>query len=234
VSEPRPLRSYGRRKGRPLSERKDRLLCELLPCLRLPLAEPAPSPLASLFAQAVADVWLEIGFGSGENLAWQADHHPDIGFIGCEPFVNGVASLLGWIGASGIEAIRIHDGDAREVLGWLPTASIGRIFLLFPDPWPKKRHLKRRLLSPDTVNQLARVLRPRGELRFATDSGDYAGQTLRAVLASGAFQWMAESAKDLRISAPDWPETRYERKALAEGRRPAYLSFRRFQPEGSR
>ncbi|MGC2408483.1 MAG: tRNA (guanosine(46)-N7)-methyltransferase TrmB [Methyloceanibacter sp.] len=217
-----------------MSERKDRLLCELLPRLRLPLGEPAPSPLASLFAQAVVDVWLEIGFGSGEHLVWQADHHPDIGFIGCEPFVNGVASLLGRIGASGIEAIRIHDGDAREVLGWLPSASIGRIFLLFPDPWPKKRHLKRRLLSPDTVEQLARVLRPRGELRFATDSGDYAGQALRAVLASGAFQWMAESAKDLRISAPDWPETRYERKALAEGRKPAYLSFRRLQPEGSR
>lgn len=234
MSERRPLRSYGRRKVRPLSERKDRLLCELLPRLRLPLGEPAPSPLASLFAQAVVDVWLEIGFGSGEHLAWQADHHPDIGFIGCEPFVNGVASLLGRIGASGIEAIRIHDGDAREVLGWLPSASIGRIFLLFPDPWPKKRHLKRRLLSPDTVEQLARVLRPRGELRFATDSGDYAGQALRAVLASGAFQWMAESAKDLRISAPDWPETRYERKALAEGRKPAYLSFRRLQPEGSR
>jgi tRNA (guanine-N7-)-methyltransferase len=234
VSERRPLRSYGRRKVRPLSERKDRLLCELLPRLRLPLGEPAPSPLASLFAQAVVDVWLEIGFGSGEHLAWQADHHPDIGFIGCEPFVNGVASLLGRIGASGIEAIRIHDGDAREVLGWLPSASIGRIFLLFPDPWPKKRHLKRRLLSPDTVEQLARVLRPRGELRFATDSGDYAGQALRAVLESGAFQWMAESAKDLRISAPDWPETRYERKALAEGRKPAYLSFRRLQPEGSR
>ncbi len=161
MSEPRPLRSYGRRKARPLSERKDRLLDELLPRSRLPLATPAPSPLTSLFAQPVMDVWLEIGFGSGEHLAWQAGHHPDIGCIGCEPFINGVASLLGRIEDSGLKTVRIHDGDAREVLGWLPKASIGRIFVLFPDPWPKKRHLKRRLLSPETVTQLARVLRPR-------------------------------------------------------------------------
>jgi len=226
VSEPRPLRSYGRRKARPLSERKDRLLDELLPRLRLPLATTAPAPLTSLFAQPVMEVWLEIGFGSGEHLAWQAGHHPEVGCIGCEPFINGVASLLGRIEVSGLKTVRIHDGDAREVLDWLPKASIGRVFLLFPDPWPKKRHLKRRLLSPDTVAQLARVLRQGGELRFATDSGDYAGQALRTLLASGAFQWKAESAKDWRGRPPDWPETRYERKALAEARKPAYLSFR--------
>jgi tRNA (guanine-N7-)-methyltransferase len=227
VSEPRPLRSYGRRKARPLSERKDRLLDELLPRLRLPLAAPAPSPLTSLFAPPVMDVWLEIGFGSGEHLTWQAGHHPDIGCIGCEPFINGVASLLGKIDNAALKTVRIHDGDAREVLDWLPKASIGRAFVLFPDPWPKKRHLKRRLLSPETVAQLGRVLRPGGELRFATDSSDYAGQALRALLGTGAFQWMAESAKDWRERPPDWPETRYERKALADGRKPAYLSFRR-------
>jgi tRNA (guanine-N7-)-methyltransferase len=227
VSEPRPLISYGRRKARPLSGRKDRLLDELLPRLRLPLATPALSPLASLFAQPVSDVWLEIGFGSGEHLAWQAGHHPDVGCIGCEPFINGVASLLGRIEDSGLETVRIHDGDAREALDWLPEASMGRAFVLFPDPWPKKRHLKRRLLSPETVAQLGRVLRSGGELRFATDNGDYAGQALSLFLESGAFQWLAESAKDWRERPADWPETRYERKALAAGRKPAYLSFRR-------
>jgi tRNA (guanine-N7-)-methyltransferase len=227
MSEARPLRSYGRRKARPLSERKDRLLAELLPTLRLPLTEPAPIPLAKLFARPLAEIWLEIGFGSGEHLAGQAEQHRDIGFIGCEPFVNGVASLLGRIETSGIDTVRIHDGDARDVLAWLPAASVGRVFVLFPDPWPKHRHAKRRLLSPETVVQLARALKPGGELRFATDSSVYAGEALRALLASGAFRWTAERAKDWRIRPADWPETRYERKALSAGRKPAYLSFRR-------
>jgi tRNA (guanine-N7-)-methyltransferase len=227
VSEPRHLRSFGRRKARPLSGRKDRLLNDLLPILRLPLADKAPSPLTKLFAQPIAEVWLEIGFGSGEHLAWQAEHHPHTGFIGCEPFINGVASLLGKIESAGLEPIRIHDGDARDVLAWLPTRSIARIFVLFPDPWPKKRHQKRRLLSPDAVEQVARVLVPGGELRFATDSGDYVCEALRAALASGAFTWIAETAKDWRERPPDWPETRYERKALSQGSKPAYLSFHR-------
>jgi tRNA (guanine-N7-)-methyltransferase len=226
VSDTKPLRSYGRRKARPLSERKERLLETLLPALRLPLAERAPMPLAGLFARPVTDIWLEIGFGSGEHLLWQAEGNPNIGCIGCEPFINGVTSLLGRIETSGL-TIRIHDGDAREVLAWLPAASIGRIFILFPDPWPKRRHAKRRLLSPETVAQLARALKSGGELRFATDSGVYAGEALRALLASGAYQWTAESAKDWRERPADWPETRYERKALSAGRKPAYLRFRR-------
>jgi tRNA (guanine-N7-)-methyltransferase len=221
------LRSYGRRKARPLSERKQRLLDELLPRLRIPLGAPAPSSLAELFYQPVGGVWLEIGFGSGEHLSWQAERHPDVGYIGCEPFINGVTSLLGRIEIAGLKTVRIHNGDAREVLHWLPTASIGRIFLLFPDPWPKQRHAKRRLLSPETVAQLARVLRPGGELRFATDNGGYAGHALRAMLLAGVFQWTAECARDWRTRPPDWPETRYERKALSAGRKPAYLSFRR-------
>ena len=227
VSEPKHLRSYGRRKARPLSERKDRLLNELLPTLRLPLREPAPSPLASLFAQAVDQVWLEIGFGSGEHLVWQAEHHPHAGFIGCEPFINGVASLLGKIETLGLNAVRIHDGDARDVLAWLPNNVIGRIFVLFPDPWPKKRHQKRRLVSPEAVADFARALRQGGELRFASDNADYAGEALLAILASKAFAWTAERPKDWRVRPLDWPETRYERKALSEGRKPAYLSFRR-------
>ena len=227
MSETTRLRSYGRRKARPLSGRKDRLLDELLPTLRVPLAEPAASPLASLFGQPLAEIWLEIGFGSGEHLVWQAEHHQSVGFIGCEPFINGVASLLGKIEGAGLSTIRIHDGDARDVLAWLPARSIARIFVLFPDPWPKKRHQKRRLVSRDSVVQLARVLAPGGELRFATDTGDYAEEALFTILASGAFAWTAECAKDWRLRPFDWPETRYERKALSAGAKPSYLSFRR-------
>ena len=221
------LRSYGRRKARPLSERKDRLLNELLPTLRVPVREPAPSPLASLFRQPVRQVWLEIGFGSGEHLLWQAETHNDVGFIGCEPFINGLGTLLGAIEDRGIGTMRVHDGDAREVLAWLPSRSIGRVFLLFPDPWPKKRQLKRRLLYADTLGEIARVLRPGGEFRFASDNGDYAAQALRLAQQSDLFTWTAESATDWRERRADWPETRYERKALSEGRKSTYLSFSR-------
>jgi tRNA (guanine-N7-)-methyltransferase len=222
-----PLRSYGRRKARPLSVRKEHLLEVLLPALRLPLDAPAPAPLTNLFPESVSEVWLEIGFGSGEHLVWQAERNPRAGLVGCEPFINGVASLLGKIVRSGLRTIGLQDGDARDVLAWLPEHSITRIFMLFPDPWPKKRHAKRRLLTQDAVAQMARVLRQGGELRFATDSGAYASEGLRALLASGAFAWTAERAADWRMRPADWPETRYEQKALREGRKPAYLSFRR-------
>ena len=222
------LRSYGRRKARPLSERKDRLLNELLPTLRLPLAEPAPSPLTSLFAQPVDEVWLEIGFGSGEHLVWQAEQHPE-----CR--------------LHRLRALHQRRGEParqdRDLAASTPSASTiatpatcspgcrriryRRIFILFPDPWPKKRHQKRRLVSPDAVADFARVLRQGGELRFASDSGDYVGEALLTIPASRAFAWTAERPKDWRIRPCDWPETRYERKALSEGRKPAYLSFRR-------
>src|SRR3990172_5821298 len=133
MSQAQPLRSYGRRKGKPLSARKERLLGALLPLLRLDLKSPPPARLTDLFDVPVKEVWFEIGFGSGEHLLWQAEHHKNVGFIGCEPFINGVASLLGAIETSGLATIRIHDGDAREVLDWLPRSSIGRVFLLFPD-----------------------------------------------------------------------------------------------------
>jgi tRNA (guanine-N7-)-methyltransferase len=227
MTGPIPLRSYGRRKARPLSERKGKLLEELLPALRLPLGAPAPSPLEGLFTPPVAELWFEIGFGSGEHLIWQAEHHPDVGLIGCETFINGVSSLLGQIEALKLKTIRVHDGDAREVLDWLPEGSLGRVFVLFPDPWPKKRHQKRRLVTPETVAQLARLLKPGGDFRFASDDGDYAGEALRVTLATRAFAWTAERADDWRTRPADWPETRYERKALSAGRKPAYLNFRR-------
>jgi tRNA (guanine-N7-)-methyltransferase len=227
MTEAAQLRSYGRRKGRPLSARKERLLEELLPGLRLDLKTPAPRRLRDLFTVPVKEVWLEIGFGSGEHLLWQAEHHKDVGLIGCEPFINGVASLLGAVDQRGLAAVRLHDGDAREVLAWLPDGAISRIFMLFPDPWPKKRHQKRRLISPETIVQVARVLKTGGELRFASDSGDYAAEALLTIVANGGFAWTAERPKDWRERPSDWPETRYERKALSEGRKPAYLSFRR-------
>ena len=225
TGERQRLRSYGRRKARPLSGRKEQLLGELLPRLRLDLGKPAPAPLTQLFEVPVQEVWLEIGFGSGEHLLAQAEHHPEIGFIGAEPFINGVASLLGAIETRRLTTIRVHDCDAREVLPWLPTSSIGAAFILFPDPWPKKRQQKRRLVSQETIAELARSLRPGGLLRFASDDADYAGEALFLVSRSGVFEWQAETAHDWRIRAPDWPDTRYERKALAAGRKPVYLTF---------
>ena len=227
MTEAAQLRSYGRRKGRPLSARKEHLLKELLPGLRLDLKTPAPGRFRGLFPVPVGEVWLEIGFGSGEHLLWQAEHHKDVGLIGCEPFINGVASLLGALETRGLETIRIHDGDAREVLTWLPDHSVGRIFMLFPDPWPKKRQMKRRLLAAETVEELARVLAPGTELRFASDDADYAAAALALIGQSGAFTWLATRPADWRERAADWPETRCERKALSEGRTPIYLRWRR-------
>ncbi|HSD92870.1 MAG TPA: tRNA (guanine(46)-N(7))-methyltransferase TrmB [Methyloceanibacter sp.] len=221
--EARPLRSFGRRKGKALSARKERLLNEVLPRLRLDLANPPPARLAALFEPPVTDVWLEIGFGSGEHLLWQTEHHPEIGVIGCEPFINGMASLLGAIEDRDKRTIRVHDGDARDVLAWLPDASIGRLFLLFPDPWPKKRQLKRRLVTPEFVCALARVLRKAGEFRFASDDADYAAQVQLLLRESGAF----DAVSELSERPADWPETRYERKALREGRKSIYLRLGR-------
>jgi tRNA (guanine-N7-)-methyltransferase len=225
--ETRPLRSYGRRKGKRLSQRKERLVAELLPTLRPNLARPAPADISALFAVPVPEVWLEIGFGSGEHLVWQAERHPDVGIIGCEPFLNGVAALLGAIEDRGLRTVLVHDGDARDVLTWLPEGSICRAFILFPDPWPKKRQSKRRLVTLEMMQALARVVAPGGILRFASDDASYAGQTLRAVHQSGAFDWLAAKASDWRNRPANWPETRYERKALSEGRNPVYLEWRR-------
>ena len=225
--DPRRLRTYGRRKGHRLSARKTRLLDELLPKLRLDLEAPPPAPLASLFPGSHSQVWLEIGFGAGEHLVWQAQANPHIGFIGCEPFINGVATLLGEIDARKLANILIHDGDAREVLDWLADASLARIFLLYPDPWPKARHHKRRLMSPRTLAAFARVMNRDAQLRVASDSGDYVRTTLEAVFAGKDFEWLAEGPADWRARPPDWPQTRYEKKALGEGGKAHSLIFRR-------
>ncbi len=226
-------RTYGRRHGHRLRPRQLALLHTYLPKLRVPTAGETAGETTNglephaLFARPVRDVWLEIGFGGGEHLIWQAAHNPQVGLIGCEPYVNGVARLLGSLDQRKLDNIRLHDGDARDLLPLLPPASIGRVFLLFPDPWPKKRHHKRRFVNADTLTALARILKPGGELRIASDIADYVRWTLCQIQQMPAFVWTARRPADWRNRPADWPETRYEAKALREGRKPAYLTFRR-------
>jgi tRNA (guanine-N7-)-methyltransferase len=217
---------FGRRKGRALRKRQTALIENLLPRLRLDLASPV-ADVAALFVPPVREVWLEIGFGGGEHLAWQAARHRDVGFIGCEPFINGVAGLLAEIERQDLVNVRIHDGDAGEVLDWLPDAAIGRAFLLHPDPWPKKRHWKRRFVTAENLGRLARVMALGGELRIASDWPDYVDWMVRRLTAHPAFAWTARCAEDWRTRPADWPETRYEAKAVRQGRRPVFLRFRR-------
>ena len=172
---------------------------------------------------SIDDVWLEIGFGAGEHLLWQAEHHPRVGLIGAEPYEGGVAKLLSKL--RGTQNIRIHEGDAREIVDALPDASIGRAFILFPDPWPKTRHHKRRFVQMEILDRLARVLKPGAELRFASDDAGYLAWTLERLSAHPAFEWMAERACDWTARPADWPQTRYEAKALHGP--PAFLRFRR-------
>lgn len=221
------LRSYGRRHGRKFSPRQARLLEEELPRLSIDVASAPPATVADLFPGQVQDVWLEIGFGGGEHLVWQAERNPTVGIIGCEPFLDGVVKVLDAVQTRRLDNVRLLADDARPLLRWLPEGSIGRAFILFPDPWPKTRHHKRRLVSPHFLAMLAPVMKRGSELRVATDIGDYARTVLLAVRQTPAFHWLAESPADWRQRGPDWPVTRYEQKALAAGRRPAYLRFER-------
>jgi tRNA (guanine-N7-)-methyltransferase len=223
------LRSFGRRRGRKLSARQARLLAELLPRVRPDLSQPAPDDATTIFDGPVTQVWLEIGFGGAEHLAWQARHRPDVGIIGCEPFEEGVVKALALIEDENLTNIRVHPDDVRPLLRWLPAASLDRVFVLFPDPWPKARHRKRRLVATPLLDQLARIMKPGAELRLATDIGDYARTMLVALMCHPAFRWTATCAADWRHRPHDWPETRYEAKALREGRRCAYLRFARVE-----
>ncbi|RAI31139.1 tRNA (guanosine(46)-N7)-methyltransferase TrmB [Rhodoplanes serenus] len=228
LPDARPPRAFfGRRKGHPLRRHHGDLVATLLPRLALDLAAPPPVPLAALFATPVARVRMEIGFGGGEHLVAQAAAEPDAGFIGCEPFVNGMAQALALIETTALGNIRLHHGDATEVLAWLPDAALTRLDLLYPDPWPKRRHWKRRFVQDDSVAALARVLADGGEFRFATDWSDYASWTLERLLRSPDFAWTAERADDWRQPWAGWTRTRYEAKAVREGRTPCYLVFRR-------
>lgn len=218
---------FGRRKGHALRPHQAALMQQLLPRLALDLTAPPPADLAALFPCPVATIRLEIGFGGGEHMLAEAERHPRSGFIGCEPFVNGMAKALAQIEARGIGNVRLHFGDATEVIAWLPSASLSGVDLLYPDPWPKKRHWKRRFVQPASVTELARIVRPGGEFRFATDWPDYAAWTLQHLAASPAFIWTAECADDWRRPWPTFTGTRYEAKAKREGRAPCYLIFRR-------
>lgn len=183
-----------------------------------------PIDLDSIFGNR--EIWLEIGFGGGEHLVHQAGRNPGVGLIGCEPYINGVAMLLGKIRAAGCDTIRLHPGDVRDLFDVLPDGSISRVFLLYPDPWPKKRHHRRRFVTAEHLVPLARVTAARAIFRVATDIPDYVRQTLVEVPRHG-FEWLADRPADWRDPWADWLPTRYEQKALRAGRVPHYLTFRR-------
>ena len=252
LSRPERIRRqlYGRRKGPKLSARQAELRRTLLPALTY---RPDGDP-HSQFPDLVRDIWLEVGFGAGEHLVWQAEHGPDVGLIGAEPYEMGVAKLLARLaplsssegereggpphldplpqrGRGSLANIRIYEGDGRDIVDALPDASLGRFFLLFPDPWPKTRHHKRRFLQADMLDRLARVLKSGAELRFATDDKSYLPFALERLIAHPAFEWLAAGPADWKTRPPDWPPTRYERKAIKGP--PTYLRFKRLSSERS-
>ncbi|MBI2714557.1 MAG: tRNA (guanosine(46)-N7)-methyltransferase TrmB [Rhizobiales bacterium] len=227
-NEEHPTRAFfGRRKGHPLRARQIALFDTLLPRIALDLAKPAPADLRALFVQPRDDVRLEIGFGGAEHLIAQAIANPRSGFIGSDGFLNATAKALVAIDDHALGNIRLHAGDASALLDWLPDGAVSRIDLLYPDPWPKRRHWKRRFVQDDSLKRLARILKSGGELRFATDIADYAAYALARVLRSADFVWTAEQASDWRKPWPDFHPTRYEAKAKREGRTPAYFIFRK-------
>lgn len=227
----RPRRNfYGRLKGKTLKPAQKKYLDQDLSGLSPGPVDwnenpgRAPLDLAELFGEKL--VWLEVGFGGGEHMVHQAQANPQVGLIGAEPYINGVAMLLGKIRRAGVQNLRVHPGDVRDLFDVLPHASIDRAFLLYPDPWPKARHHRRRFVTPEHLEPLARVLKPGAMFRVATDIEDYVRQTLQEVPRHG-FEWLAERPGDWRECWPDWLSTRYEQKALREGRKPHYLTFRR-------
>lgn len=218
---------YGRRKGHGLRPARAEALSSAMGAYGLDLAVPAPADLADLFADPVEAVALEIGFGGGEHLLHRAASEPLIGRVGAEPFVNGMAKVAAALALAPRGNLRLFDRDAAELLDWLPPASLMLVDLLYPDPWPKKRHWKRRFVSKANLDRLARVLKPGGLFRFASDIASYVDWTLIEGGRHDAFAWVAADADDWRTPFPGWPGTRYERKAISEGRRGTYLTFRR-------
>ncbi|WP_299281141.1 tRNA (guanine(46)-N(7))-methyltransferase TrmB [uncultured Tateyamaria sp.] len=227
----RPHRNfYGRLKGKTLKKSQRAYIAEDLEALSPGAVswkdnpDRVPLDLEALFGGK--PVWLEVGFGGGEHLVHQAVSNPDVGIIGAEPYINGVAMLLGKIRRAGVSNLAVHPGDARDLMDVLPAASIARAFLLYPDPWPKARHHRRRFVTQEHLVPLARTMQPGAILRVATDIPDYVRQTLEEVPQAG-FEWLAEGPGDWRVPWEDWISTRYEQKALREGRVPHYLTFRR-------
>ncbi|MEZ5931443.1 MAG: tRNA (guanosine(46)-N7)-methyltransferase TrmB [Alphaproteobacteria bacterium] len=224
---------YGRRQSHRIRPARKRLLEERLPELQIHIPEDGtPLQLGEVRSQADQRCWLEVGFGGGEHLAQQAIACPDALLIGCEPYVNGVARLLSL--TQDVDNVRVVIDDARLLLKALPAASLDRIFVLFPDPWPKARHHKRRIVNPETLADMARILKPGGELRLATDIMSYARPMLAAALADGHYEWLADRPSDWRERPADWPATRYEEKARKAGRAPVFFRFRKQSPGADR
>ncbi len=221
-------RFYGRRKGKALTKTLQQRFEDVLPNISIDLSV-VPSPLCakSLFDTPINDIWFEVGFGGGEHLLWQAQHHPHIGFIGCEPFVNGTAKLLRGVEQEKLTNIRIYMDDARHIMDICDDASIGRAFALFGDPWRKYRHRYRRFISPDTLNRFARILKNDAILRVATDHPVYLQWILKHVPIHPDFEWLDKGRNDWLNRPDDWPATRYEHKAIKQGRTPHFLSFKR-------
>lgn len=226
---------YGRFKGKRLrigqQARLDGNLAKLSPGPVSWRENPDRVPLALSKIFGDRDLWLEVGFGGGEHLVHQAVLHPGIAIIGCEPYVNGIAMLLGKIRETGIENLAVYPGDVRDLFDVLPDASVSRTFLLYPDPWPKRRHHRRRFVTSEYLAPLARVMKPGAIFRVATDMPDYVRQTLQQVPRHG-FRWLATGPRDWREPWGDWWSTRYECKALRAGRVPHYLTFERFRTTG--
>jgi tRNA (guanine-N7-)-methyltransferase len=221
-------RLYGRSKGRPLRAGQSALVEDLLPAISVP--EEGPLDAASLFGDAKGHgrpLHFEIGFGGGEHLAYRADLLPDHGFIGAEPFLNGVASALGHVREKHLANVRLHMGDALQVLERLPDASLRFVYLLHPDPWPKARHAKRRMVNPGPLDLIAARLQPGGEFRLGTDDPTYCRWAMMVMGQRRDFDWLAERAQDFLTRPGGWPETRYEAKARREGREVWYFRYRR-------
>jgi len=231
VSDPR---FYGRRKGKGLKPGQRAVVETVLPALRiaLPEGEGRLDP-AALFPRPVRAVWLEIGFGGGEHLANQAARNPDVGFIGAEPFLNGIGKLLVRVRDRGLANVRVWDDDVRPLLARLPDGCLERVFLLFPDPWPKARHARRRFVNPENLDELARLVVDGGVVRVASDDVTYQRWALRHAPVHPAFRWTARGPQDWRTRWPDAVATRYEDKAVRAGRRPMYLTFTRVPREGA-
>jgi tRNA (guanine-N7-)-methyltransferase len=218
---------FGRRKGHKLRPHQTELVEQLLPKLAVNIAAPPSPGLTSLFATPVDQLRLEIGFGGGEHLLAETRTHPRTGFIGCEPYLNGLAKILARLEAEPVDNLRLFAGDAAELLAWMPAASLARIDLIHPDPWPKRRHWKRRFVQQATIAAMARVLKGDGEFRFVSDIDDYVAWTLDHLLRSPEFVWTAERADDWRKPWSGFTHTRYGQKARREGRSATYLTFRR-------
>lgn len=229
TDENHPVRAagnfFGRRHGKPLRPHQSNLFEDLLPRLKLDLNTTAPQDLRSLFEAQMENVRMEIGFGGGEHLHNETGRYPDTGFIGVEPFVNGMAKMLAALDEAPRSNLRLYDEDATAVLDWLPDASLVGIDLFYPDPWHKRRHWKRRFVSDENLDRFARVLKPGGRFRFASDIEHYVNWTLQHCRRHDAFEWQAEGPSDWNDAYEGWPGTRYEAKAFREGRRAAYLTF---------